>query len=326
MFDTISRLGATASITIDEAAALLQRLHLDHAILPTHAIDTTAEYVERILSTATAADAVRIGDLLTRSASIISAASGLKNITAFHGDAAAAELHPIRNTLAALAVAAYLADGSDPALAYRKLPQLKLRTHLRQRPLEDDEIILCRIHALHLLRTGSPTQRRVAAAYAAADAGLPPTEATALREPDLVLDGTTPRITMASNRSFQTRSIPLERFHTDFFSEYLNGTHSTLLTCSPRKNLPGSDSAACSMHGVLGRFLKTLGLVGDDLTASSVYQSGLRRILDHTGVTPALSAAGFSDREAAALLKLLGRNTPTPTVAPLTAPEHRGGL
>ncbi|MFI2754178.1 hypothetical protein ACGIF2_15760 [Cellulomonas sp. P22] len=321
---TITRLGAAAALTIDEAMDALQRLHDEYSIIPAHALDTTAQWLDIIRSSAHAAGATDVGDLLTESSSLISTAAGVKGVTAFHSDADSAKLHAARNTLAALAAAAYVNHRHDPSAAYRDLPLLKMRTNLPRRPLEDDEILLCRIQALHLLRTGNPTERRNAAAYVAADAGLPPTEATALRTSDLHLDA--PLLTMAPTRGFQARAIPLEPFHTATFALHLQRLESTLLAYAPRKNTPGSDQAACSMHGVLGRFLKTLGITGADLTAGSVYHWGIRRILDHHGLASALCAVGYADNQDDRLLKLIGTAAQVPQVTPTTAPEHHHGF
>ncbi|MBO1753184.1 hypothetical protein J4G33_15360 [Actinotalea sp. BY-33] len=104
-------------------------------------------------------------------------------------------------------------------------------------------------------------------------------------------------------------------------------TRSTeLLTYLPRKNTPGSDKAACSMHGVIGRFLKTLGILGEDLTASCAYTAGLRRVLERGSVAEALLAAGYTRGEEATLLKLLGltrQSAAAPTAAPI---QHRNGF
>lgn len=181
---------------------------------------------------------------------------------------------------------------------------------------------------LHLLLTGNPTERRNGAAYVAADAGLPPTEATALRVNDLTLDARPPTLTMPANRSFLARTIRLESFHARAFAVHLHlqSLDTTLLVYRPRKNTPGSDKAASSTHGVLGRFLTTLGVTGDDLTASCVYLWGIRRVLDHGSIAEALLATGYTHGDEATLLKLVGRDQ-APTPAPsIHTPEHRNGF
>lgn len=323
---TIAHLGATATLTLDEATAALQRLQHEYAVIPAHALANTTQMLRRIRAAADDATLSTVGELLKSSGAIIADVSGVSNVTAFHTDADSAKLHTARNTLAALTTAAYVDAGHEPGPSYTALPTLKMRTHLSRRPLEDDEVLLCRLHALHLLRTGNPTQRRNGAAYVVADAGLPPTEATALRIADLILDGSQPLLMMAANRTFDDRIISLETFHTTALRQHLARLDGEQVTYRPRTNLPGTNQAAASMHGVLGRILGAVGITGDDLTASCVYTWGLRRILDHNDVSDALLAAGLSSRNAGKLLKLIGRTDDHPTTTATSAPEHAAGF
>lgn len=106
--------------------------------------------------------------MLTCSSSLISKASGILRVTAFQNDADAAALHAHRNALAALVSAAYVDVRSDlrgARAAYAALPHLRTRTREYRRPLTNDELILCRLHALHLILSGNPTERRNGAAY-----------------------------------------------------------------------------------------------------------------------------------------------------------------
>ncbi len=321
-----TRFGAGATVTICEAIDCLQRVHDAHAIIPENALLRTAVILTRIQAV-TQRDRLRtVGDLLAASSSVVSDVARVSNVTAFHDDADSNALHTARNTLAALITAAYVANGYDPRPTYKAMPALKMRTRLHRRPLEDDEIFLSRLFALHLILRGNPTERRNGAAYVIADAGLPPTEATALRIGDLVLEGSQPLLMMHANRSFQDRLLRLEPFHVLALRAHLAQLDGDLVAYRPRKNSPGSNQAAASMHGVLGRLLQTVGIVNDDLTASCVYTWGLRRILDEHGVEEALLAAGFEPRASGSLLKLVNRADNHPAAPTTVRPEHTLGF
>ncbi|NTW41595.1 MAG: hypothetical protein HGA44_17240 [Cellulomonadaceae bacterium] len=321
----IPQLGAASTLTLDEALACLHHLHDSYAVIPNHATTATSDMLQQIRTTADDAGLHTVGQLLTASSSLVSKVAGVSNVTAFHNDANSAALHLARNGLAALATAAYVANGWAPSVAYHALPRLKMRTHFYRRPLEDDEILLCRLHALHLILTGSPSQRRNGAAFVVADAGLPPTEATALRTDDLVLDGSQALLMMAASRSFQDRILALQPFHAAALRAHVEHLGGNLIAYQPRKQTPGSNAAAASMHGVLGRLLDSVGIAADDLTAACVYTWGLRRILDHEGVAEALLAAGLAPDAAGTLLRLVGHADDRPTT-PSTTPELESGF
>lgn len=270
-----------------------------------------------------------VGQALTCSSSLISKVSGVLRVTAFQNDADAAALHVHRNALAALVTAAYVDVRSDlrgARAAYAVLPHLRMRTREYRRPLANDELILCRLHALHLILSGSPTERRNGAAYVVGDAGLPPTEATAVTVDHLSLQGDVPLLLMPASRSFGDRLLPLEQFHVNALRLHMETLDGKRMTYSPRTNAPGSNQAAASMHGVLGRLLQTLGIANDDLTASCVYTAGLRRILDTSGVEDALLAAGLQPTAAHHLLKLIGRGNDKPSTPSTSPAEHAHGF
>lgn len=240
-----AHLGAAATLTLDEGLACLQRLHDQFAVIPDHATTSTLESLQRIRTTADDSGLHTIGALLTGSSAVISRVAGVRDVTAFHNDAESAALHAVRNSVAVLAVAAYVANGYDPAPAYRALPQLKMRTHLYRRPLEDDEVLLCRLQALHLILTGHATDRRIGAAYVVADAGLPPTEATAVRADNLVLEGSQPLLMMLANRTFQDRILALQPFHVAALRVHLERLDGDLITYRPR----GASSTRTAWRG-----------------------------------------------------------------------------
>lgn len=326
---SIDRLGTAVTLTSGEAHTHLQQLQEDWDIIPAHAQQTTWTMIDRVVEAAVSSELTTVGRMLISASSLISQVSGVRKVTAFHNDSDAAALHTTRNALATLITAAYVGMPSDlrqVRAAYTMLPQLKMRTHEPSRPLEDDEVALCRLHALHLVLSGTPTERRNGAAYVVADAGLPPTEATSVRVNDLNLQGGLPLLMMPPARSFEDRLLRLEPFHVRALRLHIDSLDTELMTYRPRSNAPGSDQAAASMHGVLGRLLKTVGIANDDLTASCVYTSGLRRILDTSGVEDVLLAAGLPPTSGHRLLKLLGRDTDTPT-APATMPAlHANGF
>ena len=120
-------------------------------------------------------------------------------------------------------------------------------------------------------------------------------------------------------RSFQNRILALQPFHAAALRAHVEHLGGNLIAYQPRKQTPGSNAAAASMHGVLGRLLDSVGIAADDLTAACVYTWGLRRILDHEGVAEGLLAAGLAPDAAGTLLKLVGRadnRTTTPSTAP----------
>ena len=146
-----------------------------------------------------------------------------------------------------------------------------------------------------------------------------------MRVTDLNLQGDLPLLMMPPARSFEDRLLRLEPFHVRALRLHIDSLDTELMTYRPRSNAPGSDQAAASMHGVLGRLLKTVGIANDDLTASCVYTSGLRRILDTSGVEDALLAAALAPTSGHRLLKLLGRDTDTPPPLPPCSPCTRTG-
>jgi len=326
---SIDRLGTAATLAPDEAHTQLQQLQEDWDIIPAHAQQTTWALIDQIVEAAVSSEVTTVGRMLVSASSLISQVSGVRQVTAFHNDSDAAALHSTRNALAALITAAYAGTPSDlrqVRAAYTMLPQLKMRTHEHSRPLEDDEVVVCRLHALHLVLSGTPTERRNGAAYVVGDAGLPPTEATSVRVDDLNLRGDLPLLMMPPARSFEDRLLRLEPFHVRALRLHIDSLDTELLTYRPRKNAPGSDQAAASMHGVLGRLLKTVGIANDDLTASCVYTAGLRRILDTSGVEDALLAAGLPPTSGHRLLKLLGRDTEEPTTPTMAPAQHANGF
>ena len=146
-----------------------------------------------------------------------------------------------------------------------------------------------------------------------------------MRVDHLSLEGHMPMLMMPTSRSFEDRLLRLEPFHVNALRLHIGSLDGRLMTYRPRKNAPGSDPAAASMHGVLGRLLKTVGIANDDLTASCIYAAGLRRILDTHGVEDAVLAAGLQPKAAHRLLKLIGRDDNQPTVA-ATPAEHANGF
>lgn len=67
-----------------------------------------------------------------------------------------------------------------------------------------------------------------------------------------------------------------------------------LLTYKSRRNEPGSDPAAASVHGVINRFLAPLGIGGADLAASGIYLWRLHRVLTDKGPNAASQLSDLS--------------------------------
>jgi hypothetical protein len=302
-----SQFGATATLTLTEAREALNSLHATYCIVPPSAERAMSQRLDAIRTHAESLGIVDVGSLLARANELIRAVTGVDQITAFLTASDADEVHATRNCVAALASAAYVAHGHDPDRAYKALPQLRDRTRSRHRPLEDDEILLCRIHSLHLMAGTTATSRRLAAAYVVADAGVPPTEATAIRCTDIDLGSPEAMMYVPANRTYQERLVPLQQFHSMTLSAHLAALEVSLVTYLPRKNAPGSDAACSSMHGVLGRFLTNLGIVGEDLTAASIYTWRLTEVLRSEGIDAATSFAGRSAQQKHLVLHLCGQ-------------------
>jgi len=240
--------------------------------------------------------------LLTELPAVLTAATGVQNVTEFHTGADQALLHRVRN--AAVAVAAATAPNDDPAAILETTRMtLRARTSLPARALVDDEVTLLRTVAA-VTGCGAPTSQR-AAVYALCDAGMLSSETTSADVSDIDGPIHEPTAILASGTTsglVSDRLVPLEAFHRRALASTIAAATSrgpkTLLTYKPAKNLPGSFAAAASANGVIGRLLADCGLAHTDTTPASLHRWRITTTWHTHGPAVAMELGGRADLEA----------------------------
>lgn len=208
-----SHYGAAATLTLPEAENAFWTQFRVAGTVPMDALDATRENIAAIHSHAQRLQLHTIGDLVANAAKIITAVADVANLGAGKTSTQTDKVHTARNAVLALATAAALSIGADPTLIYNAMPKLSVRTRHVRRPLTDDEIVLCRLHAVHL-SNGGAHGRRNACTYALADAGIAPTETTLIRTSHLGYTDADVCVFVPANRSLTARTITLDHFHT----------------------------------------------------------------------------------------------------------------
>lgn len=315
--------GSTATFTLKEAEDAFWTQFRAAGTVPMHALDATRDNITNLHFHTARLELHTIGDLVANATTVLTAVAGVTDLRAGKTSKQTDALHTARNTLLALATAAALSICADPTPIYEAVPRLSVRTRHLRRPLTDDEIVLCRLHALHLLNAG-PHGRRNACTYALAEAGIAPTEITLIRASHFTSGETELHVSVPANRSLAPRTITLDHFHTTVLeprrAELGELQEDALLTYRSRKNQPGSDQAAASVHGVINRFLLPLGIGGTDLAASCIYLWRLHRVLMDQGTNAASQLSGLAGNSGQQhILKLVGNFVPradAPTAGP----------
>jgi hypothetical protein len=325
MARTSARYGTANVTSIDDAKSDFWYLYRTYETVPHHALASTEKKINAICDAANRLGIATVDALIEQAPRVLTEVTGVGGLTQILTGETADQVHSTRNLLVALAASSFIAIHADASPAYDAKPTLQQRTRTPRRAAEDDEIVLCRVHAVHLMthpRSNGP-DRQNATVYIAADAGVPPTETTAIRVEHVVESAGAYRLVVPQNRSYRTRTIELAPFHSGLLmsrtAEFADRSH--LLAYAPRTNKPGTDAAALSVHNVLKNYLRTVGIKGKDITASSIYLWQLGYRLESEGIAAATKFAGMGADQGRTVLNLVHR---AERKAPAQRPVPRG--
>lgn len=312
------------SISIAEATDYLLELDRRAHVIPA----TGRDDITGAIATLTAAcERLRLNDmhrLLTNTSDVLKHITGLESITVYLKTAQADPLHRVRNVIGALGGAASLAIGADLGTVQQMLPNLKTRTVQPNRPLADDEILLCRIDMWAVGQSAAPTAIKAAATYVICESGAMPAESTTVCV-DVVDDPQHPRgFLVAGNRLLDCRILRVSDFGAPLFTTCVTAELQALaragkdtpaarsMPLTYRGNhIPGGPEATASAQGVIDRLLKRWGLKKDDVTAASLPLWAAEAAYRQHGLRAAARVSGRDPERTAQLLNL----RPDPVVA-----------
>lgn len=201
------------AMPLDEALEVFLALDADWSLIPDGHEDQLASDWDLAVEGCGSLGIATVHGLLTELPAVLTAATGVPNVTGFHTGADQALLHRTRN--AALAVAVATAPNHDPAAILDTTRRtLRARTSLPARALVDDEITLLRTVAA-VTACGAPTSQRVGT-YALCDAGMLCAETTSADVSDIDGPLQQPTAILASGTAsglVSDRLVPLEAFH-----------------------------------------------------------------------------------------------------------------
>jgi hypothetical protein len=316
------------SISITEATDYLLELDRLAHVFPAIGRD---DILAAITAVTTACERLHIGDmhrLMTNTSDVLKHVTGLESITSYLKTAQADPLHRLRNVIGALGAAASLAVGADLAAVQQVLPNLKTRTVQPNRPLVDDEILLCRIDMWAVGQSTAPTAIKAAAMYVICESGAMPAESTTVCV-DVVDDPQQPRgFLVAGNRLLDCRILHLSDFGVPIFTTCVTAELQTLARAGKDTPLaraipltyrgihtPGGPEATASAQGIIDRLLKRWGLKKDDVTAASLPLWAADATYRQHGLRAAAKVSGRDPERTAQLLNLrLDPIITTPTV------------
>ena len=296
------------TIPLSEALECFTELDDQFGVVPTAAKQRVAEDIAKILTTADQLGITSLAQLIAHQRELLLALTGVKHLTWAHPTQTAEPLHVYRNLVVAIsaAAAALNAPIDESARAadavFALAPQLAARTTWVLRPFADDEILLLRVYAA-LTSRHSPCAES-ANAYALVDAGMTPTNATAIDASSLD-DPEHPTYVIApGNRNgVQSRLLLLDQFNQRVIGRRLQPArdagqpHQGPLAYTPRTNIPGSNAAGVSAHRILARVIRAVGLTNVDVKASSIHLWRINTIYLHKGIEAAAQAHGRNSHE-----------------------------
>ena len=312
------------SVSIADANEYLRELDTVAHVIPA----TGRADIDTAITTLTAAcEQLHIADvraLLANTVDVLTYITGLKQVSAYLRTAEAEPLHRLRNVIGALAGAASLAVGADLAAVQQALPNLKTRTVQPNRPLTDDEILLCRIDMWAVAQSSAPTALKAAATYAICESGAMPAEATTVCV-EVVADPQDPHSFLVSgNRLLDCRILELGDFAAPIFASCVTAELQSLARAghdTPAwrarpltyrgKHTSGGPEATASAQGIIDRLFKRWGLKKDDVTAASVPLWAAAAAYRQHGLAAAAKVSGRDPERTAQLLNL----RPDPIVA-----------
>lgn len=210
--------------------------------------------------------------------------------------------HGVRNLIAAMCITHDRCNGDTSAL-WPVVPCFGRRTWLRRpRPCVLDERLLGRLVVM-----GSPRhhhQRETAVpCFILADAGCTPAEVSAVTPRDVDVSATGAlAVWAAGDRDRKRRLLPLDSWASSMIGPYLDAVavHQEQPIAYTGHRAPGGPSGTASCQRVLNRVLKTAGIVGQDITATSVSLTAAERAAARGDVQEAVRLLGRNTAEAAA--------------------------
>ena len=244
--------------------------------------------------------------------------TGRKMLHDFAGAQDSRNANTARNILAALIAQMAISQGSNPAKDLGKLPTMMPENGEKGRAAHDDEILLCRIIALH--RMGRKRSAKIPGIqYVLVEAAAMPSETTVVTWDDfnfaeqqgltVTLPGVGTADTWVTSR---TVPIPARAAATleNACQVLLNGKDE-ILAREPiayrGKHAPGGHKASASASGNIGRMIAAAGLARRGLTGTSPNRWRVLR---------ELRTSGFQDAQV-----LAGKPTPDALLAHLQYPE-----
>lgn len=297
------------AITLDQARDLLLDADLTGGILPARSRDVLLADIDQIIAVATRMGVHNTYGLAARRTELLCTLADLpdtKSFTRIHGPAVHETLHRARNLLALLLGAAELdTHTKDVPSALRHMPApIHPRTIRRNRPCTADEIALMRLLA-HAAARAAPDNIQ-ASVYALVDAGATPRETTTVTPSHFTVDGEARYVIVgehptpgAKSPSMDHRFLDLDRFGRALLEPAVarqmedHGDPNRTFTYRPTTNLPGSNQAASSAQRVLDRLMVAAGIVGRDVTASSIYLWRVQEVYDARGIDAAIEMSGL---------------------------------
>ncbi|GAA4722343.1 hypothetical protein GCM10025782_20370 [Pedococcus ginsenosidimutans] len=296
--------------TLDAFAALDNQF----AVAPRPARERMSRLTADVVTVANQIGIDDASGLLTHQKELLAALTGIgrDNLTTFLKSDIAGPLHEYRNVTVAMVAAAAASIGASTEPVYRSSVRLRARTHQLQRPFTDDEILLARVQAA-IESLHNPDSQR-ANIYTLTDAGLTPGETTSFTLGDFDDVKDPAEVLAPGNGHLKCRLLPLDGFGQQLLfrcatSATIKGTApTTLLTYTPRTNLPGTAAASASAQGVLDRMLSEVGLANTDVTASSITLWRVHSTWAEHGTDIAWQVSGRSTPEQ--MLTMLFRTPP----------------
>jgi hypothetical protein len=314
------------SVTLAEARAQFDRLDEALNIVPTTHRATLNATLDTLLATAGRLEMRMLLDVVKDADVLLSCTTTVPRdqLRRLHPESMAATLHMHRNTLLALVLAAVIDYNGNVKEIAKAFKPLARRTADHERPCSDDEILVLRLWTWHGAQnlTDADT-RRAAAVYAAVDAGAFPGETPSIKPDDVQLSEGDPIFLAPGHRNgVDARCIALDTYNAAQLLPCLQDATGTRrhLTYVPRTNTElDYGKAAASATQIIDRFREILGLIGGDITSSSVTNWRIVHTVATNGIVAGRELSGLRNEDR--FLDLLPVKTATTVTTSSHAPK-----
>jgi len=249
-----------------------------------------------------------VEDLLPRAAEVLRVVTGITHLTRYLPIEQAETLQQYRAALGAVLAGAAIATDADPMPLLASLPDASARHGGPTRGLHDDEILLLRLRALHLLQRG-PRLVPALLHTIMGDAGARPSETTviAARHFDNVILPSRVDLPGVSQMA-AARTVPLPTWSRPLVAEVLArhvAVYQTDMPVAFRGKKPGGAAASASASRILANAFAEVG-IAEPPQPSALARWRVAKTADQGGLEAAADISGHVKIDTA--LSFMGRN------------------